>query len=82
MTQQIAKMINLSPPRIDTPKKAAQITGLPEFHIRRLLKEDKIVYIKAGRRYYVNIDKLIDYMNTGDSSLQPAQLTNGIRRID
>ena len=32
----------------------------------QMCKQNKIVYIKSGNKYLVNVDKFIEYLNTGD----------------
>ena len=56
-------MQNTKIPKMRTCKEAAEITGLHEYHIRQLVKQNKIVYVTAGRKVLVNVDKLIDYLN-------------------
>ena len=53
-------------PRMRTIKETAEITGLHEYHIRQLVKQNRIVYITAGRKTLVNLDKFIDFLNTGE----------------
>lgn len=47
-------------------KEAAKVTGLTEFRLRELIKENKIVYIRCGNRYFINMGKLAEYLNEGD----------------
>ncbi|MGN0623916.1 MAG: helix-turn-helix domain-containing protein [Oscillospiraceae bacterium] len=53
-------------PRMRTIKQTAEETGLHEYFIRQLVKQDKIKYVKAGRKVLVNLDKLIEYLETGE----------------
>lgn len=55
-------------PTMLPPRAAAEKTGLPEHLIRQLIKREKIVYVKAGNKFLVNIDKLADYLNNGDAT--------------
>jgi len=57
-------------PRMETIDKTAQITGLPKNLIRKKVLSGEIVAIKAGAKYLVNVDKLIEYLNT--STVKPA----------
>ena len=59
--------VSCSLPRMRTIKETAQITGLHEYHIRRLVKQNRIVYITAGRKTLVNLDKFIEYLNKGEN---------------
>ena len=49
-------------------KEVAQLTGLSYDHIRKLCLAGKVVHIKAGSKYLINIDRFIDYLNEGDGS--------------
>ena len=53
-------------PRMRTIKETAEITGLHEYHIRQLVKQNRIVYITAGRKILVNLDCFIEYLNKGE----------------
>ena len=57
--------MNTNIPRMLTIKATAQETGLAYNYIRNLCLQNKIVYVKAGNKYLINIDKLIDYLNSG-----------------
>ena len=54
-------------PRMMTVKQLSEQTGISEFHIRRLLKSNRIKYIRTGTKYLVNFDKFVEYLNNGDS---------------
>lgn len=53
-------------PRMRTIHTAAIECSIPERFLRRLVKENRIVYVKSGVKTLVNIDKLIDYLNSGE----------------
>lgn len=50
-------------PRMRTIEEAAKEVGLSAYTIRRLVKENKIVYVRSGTKYLVNFDLLIAYLN-------------------
>lgn len=52
-------------PRMVTIKKLSEQTGISEFHIRRLIKSNRIKYIRTGTKYLVNFDKFVEYLNNG-----------------
>lgn len=52
-------------PKMLTIQQTAKLTGISEFHIRKLLRENKIVHIRTGVKYLVNFDKFIEYLNSG-----------------
>ena len=57
--------MNTNIPRMRTIKDTAKETGLAYNYIRTLCLQNKIVYVKAGNKYLVNVDKLVEYLNTG-----------------
>lgn len=46
---------------------ASKYTGLSYHTIRKLCLENRIVYMRSGVKYYINLPKLIEYINNGDS---------------
>ena len=52
-------------PTMLTIKELAQKTNLSYNHIRQLCLKNEIVYIKAGSKYLINLDKFIEYLNKG-----------------
>lgn len=57
-------MINTMP-RMRTLKEAANETGLSYHCIRQWCLENKIIYIRAGNKFLINLDRLVEYLNTG-----------------
>ena len=43
---------------------AAEKTHLPYYHILKLCKEGTLPHIRAGKVYYVNLEKLVEYLNS------------------
>ena len=56
-------------PTMKTVKEIMQETGLAYRHIIHLCQTDKVVYIKAGKKFLINYEKFIEYLNTGDKSI-------------
>ncbi|MCX4298423.1 MAG: excisionase family DNA-binding protein [Lachnospiraceae bacterium] len=56
----------LSAPRMRTIDEVSKLTGLSYTFIRKLCLNGKIVHVKTGRKYLVNLDKFYEYLNTGD----------------
>ena len=54
-------------PRMRTIRQAAHELGFPEYALRRLVKQNKVVYVMAGNKALVNLDRLIDYLNSGEA---------------
>lgn len=57
--------MNTVVPEMCTIKATAEKTGLAYNYIRNLCLQNKIVYVRAGNKYLVNVNKLIEYLNTG-----------------
>ena len=51
-----------------TIKEASQNTGLSYDFIRKLCLQNRIVHVKAGRKYLVNSEKLVEYLNSGKAA--------------
>lgn len=60
--------MNTNIPKMRTIKQAAQETGLAYNYIRNLCLQNKIVYVRAGNKYLINLNKLIDYLNMGTTA--------------
>ena len=52
-------------PEIKTISEASKIVGLTKYHVRKLVLQDKIKYVRSGVKYLVNVDSLINYLNNG-----------------
>ena len=68
-------------PTMLTIKEAAEKSGLANHYLRQLCLQHKIVYVNCGKKYLLNYEKLIEYLNTGDSTKDTVE-AEGIRRID
>ena len=53
------------PPQMRTIRQAAKEAGVPEHFVRRLVMENKIVFVRAGCKALVNLDRLIEFLNGG-----------------
>lgn len=58
-------------PHLKTISKASKIVGLTKYHVRKLVLQDKIKYVRSGVKYLVNVDSLINYLNNGDNATVP-----------
>lgn len=47
-------------------KEASSRTGVSYDYLRKLCLRKQIVHIRAGRRYLINLEKLVDYLNQGE----------------
>lgn len=52
-----------SVPRMATIQSLSDETGISYYAIRKLCLEKKIVFIKSGNKYLVNVEKFRDYLN-------------------
>lgn len=50
-------------PRMKTIKEMAGLTGLSYTMLRNLCLENKIVHVRAGKKYLINYDRFVDYLN-------------------
>ena len=55
-------------PQMKTIKEMVELTGLPYTFFRGLCVQNKIVYIKTGKKYLINYDRFVDYLNSGERS--------------
>jgi len=67
-------------PKMMTIAETAIETGLPVHFLRQLVLQRKIVFVKAGSKYLINFDRLIEYLNHGDTHIPETEKTT-IRRI-
>lgn len=55
-------------PRMVGITEASRQTGLSYDFIRKLCLQDKIVYVRAGVKYLINLDKLLEFLNQGEKN--------------
>ena len=67
-------------PTMLTLKEAASKTGLAVHYLRQSCLNNKIVHIRCGKRILINGDKLIEFLNIGDQTVEP-EPQNKIRRL-
>ena len=58
-------------PEMKTISEASKIVGLTKYHVRKLVLQNKIKYVRSGVKYLVNVDSLINYLNNGDNATVP-----------
>ena len=63
--------IHTSIPTMKTIDETAALLGLPKYWVRQKVLNGEIVAVKSGKRYLVNVDKLIEYLNS--NTLKPAE---------
>ena len=52
-------------PTMLTIRETSNRTGVSYDAIRKLCLQDKIVYIRAGKKYLINFEKFCEYLNKG-----------------
>lgn len=69
-------------PRMLTIQQAADETGLSYGCIRKWCLEGRIVFVRSGKKYLVNMDRLGDYLNgePEEGGAQDAEGNCDIRR--
>lgn len=55
-------------PRMLTIKETAQVTGLHEYFVRQLVKQNRVTYVKAGCKTLINLDRLVEFLNEGEGA--------------
>ena len=55
-------------PRMKSLKEMVELTGFSYHFLRNLCLQNKIVHVKTGKKYLINYDRFIDYLNSGESS--------------
>lgn len=76
---------NLNAPRMATINEAAKIVGLAKYRIRQLALKNQIKNVRAGKKILVNIEKLVEYLNTctGDDVVNTTESNKfGIDRVE
>ncbi|NBH99774.1 DNA-binding protein [Hominisplanchenecus murintestinalis] len=53
-------------PTMVTLNEASAQSGLSYDYLRKLCLQKKIVYVRAGCKYLVNLEKLVEYLNRGE----------------
>ena len=50
-------------PTMLTIEETARRTGVAPYFVRQCCLKNQIAYVKAGRKYLVNFEKFVDYLN-------------------
>ena len=58
-------------PEMKTISEASKIVGLTKYHVRKLVLQNKIKYVRSGVKYLVNVNSLINYLDNGDNATVP-----------
>lgn len=57
--------MELKIPTMVTLAEASKQTGLSYDYLRKLCLTGQITHIRAGKKYLINLEKLVDYLNRG-----------------
>ena len=71
-------------PRMVTIKAAAEATGLTYSCIRQWILSGTITYyVKSGNKYFLNLDKLVEFLNcpVSEQNSSAASSASGIQRL-
>lgn len=69
-------------PQMETINEASKISGLAKYRIRQIVLENKVKYVKAGKKYLINVDSLIEYLNKGETTNNEISTNkNSIRKV-
>lgn len=63
--EQIVQMVTL--------KEASSRTGISYDCLRKMCINKQIVHIKAGSKFLLNWEKLVDYLNTGEQEARVSE---------
>ena len=66
-------------PEMKTISEASEITGLTKYHIRKLVLQGKVKFVRSGVKYLLKMDSLINYLNNGDNA--KVTVSNSSRKI-
>lgn len=50
-------------PQMRTIKEMTELTGLSYTFLRKLCLQNEIVHIRTGKKYLINYDRFVDYLN-------------------
>lgn len=53
-------------PTMVTINELSEKTGVSTFAIRKMVKNNKIVYVTIGKKVLINYEKFLQYLNTGE----------------
>lgn len=59
----------LKMPVMKTIKQIMEETGFSYRYLAQLCHHDKIVYVRTGKKFLINYEKFIEYLNTGDKAV-------------
>lgn len=75
-------MREFSIPKMATIEETAAMFGVSSYFVRKLVRGGKVVAVKTGRKYLVNIDRFAEFLNSHTLGADETQETaSGIKPI-
>ncbi len=68
-------------PALKTINEASQLVGLARYHLRQLVKQNRIKFILAGKKVLINMDSLVEYLNNGETQTETEEQENNTSKI-
>lgn len=68
-------------PTMKSISECSEIVGLAKYHVRRLVLQGKVKYVRSGSKYLVNVDNLVEYLNNGEAQAEAEELTENTSKI-
>lgn len=50
-------------PVMKTLREMVELTGFTYMHLRNLCLNNEIIHVRAGKKYLINYDRFVDYLN-------------------
>ena len=72
-------------PTMKSISECSEIVRLAKYHVRRLVLQGKVKYVRSGSKYLVNVESLIEYLNNGATEAKIEEQdnnTNKIRKVE
>lgn len=69
-------------PVLKTIKETSIIVGLARYHLRQLVKQNKIKFVMAGKKCLINLDSLIVYLNKGEVKTETVEQNETVNKIE
>ena len=65
--QVVTKKKTSDVPTMVTINELNEKTGISTFSIRQMVRNNRIVYVRVGKKVLINYEKFLQYLNTGES---------------
>ena len=69
-------------PVLKTIKETSIIVGLARYHLRQLVKQNKIKIVMAGQKCLINLDSLIASLNKGEVKTETVEQNETVNKIE